>query len=149
GIVALVAVIMVVLPRVHRSLPASLIAVAVATVTASGLDLDIATIGVLPDSLPGPELPHITLDRISSLFSPALAVAALAALESLLSVKVADGMADATPHDPDRELFGQGLANVASPLFGGMPATGAIARTAVNVRSGARTRVASMVHSGV
>ena len=68
----------------------------------------------------------------------------LAAIESLLSAKVADGMADAGRHDPDRELFGQGLANLASPLFGGMPATGAIARTAVNVRAGARTRVAAV-----
>ena len=71
----------------------------------------------------------------------------LAAIESLLSAKVADGMADGRRHDPDRELFGQGLANLASPLFGGMPATGAIARTAVNVRAGARTRVAAIVHS--
>ena len=68
-------------------------------------------------------------------------------IESLLSAKVADGMADTGRHDPDRELFGQGLANLASPLFGGMPATGAIARTAVNVRAGARTRVSAIVHS--
>jgi SulP family sulfate permease len=92
-------------------------------------------------------LPSVSLDRISSLFSAALAVALLAALESLLSAKVADGMADTTRHDPDRELFGQGLANIASPLFGGMPATGAIARTAVNVRAGARTRVSAIVHA--
>ena len=78
---------------------------------------------------------------------PAFAVALLAALESLLSAKVADGMADTGRHDPDRELFGQGLANLASPLFGGMPATGAIARTAVNVRAGARTRLSAIVHS--
>jgi MFS superfamily sulfate permease-like transporter len=83
----------------------------------------------------------------SDLFSAALAVAALAALESLLSAKVADGMADAPKHDPDRELFGQGTANVAAALFGGMPATGAIARTAVNVREGARTRAAAIIHS--
>ena len=81
------------------------------------------------------------------MFGPAFAVAALAAIESLLSAKVADGMADTARHNPDRELFGQGLANIASPLFGGMPATGAIARTAVNVRSGARTRVAAIVHA--
>lgn len=73
--------------------------------------------------------------------------AALGAIESLLSAKVADGMTDGPPHDPDRELFGQGMANLASPLFGGMPATGAIARTAVNVRAGARTRMASIVHA--
>jgi sulfate permease, SulP family len=76
-------------------------------------------------------------------------VALLASLESLLSAKVADGMSDGSRHEPDRELFGQGLANLVTPLFGGMPATGAIARTAVNVRSGARTRVATIVHAGV
>ena len=73
----------------------------------------------------------------------------LAAIESLLSAKVADGMADIGRHDPDRELFGQGLANLVSPLFGGMPATGAIARTAVNVRAGARTRAAAAIHAVV
>ena len=83
----------------------------------------------------------------SALFSAALAVAALAAIESLLSARVADGMTGTSRLNPDRELFGQGLANVASGIFGGMPATGAIARTAVNVRAGARTRVAAIVHS--
>jgi SulP family sulfate permease len=78
--------------------------------------------------------------------SAVVAVAALAAIESLLSAKVADGMVDGEPHDPDRELIGQGLANVAVSFVGGMPATGAIARTAVNVRAGARTRVAAIVH---
>jgi SulP family sulfate permease len=82
-----------------------------------------------------------------ALLSGAFAVALLAGLESLLSARVADGMADHERHDPDRELFGQGLANLASPLFGGMPATGAIARTAVNVRAGARTRLAAAVHA--
>jgi SulP family sulfate permease len=79
--------------------------------------------------------------------SAAFAVALLAGLESLLSAKVADGMSDAPAHNPDRELFGQGLANLVSPLFGGMPATGAIARTAVNVRSGGRTRLAAITHA--
>jgi SulP family sulfate permease len=147
AIVALVVAIMAVAPRVHRSLPASLMAVAAATVVAQFASLDVATIGALPDSLPSPSLPSASYERISELFSAALAIALLAALESLLSAKVADGMADTGRHDPDRELFGQGLANLASPLFGGMPATGAIARTAVNVRSGARTRVAALVHA--
>ena len=79
--------------------------------------------------------------------SAGFAVAVLAAIESLLSAKVADGMVDHPRHDPDRELFGQGLANLVSPLFGGMPATGAIARTAVNVRAGARTRLSAIVHA--
>jgi SulP family sulfate permease len=146
---ALVAAIMVLLPRVHRTLPSSLAAVFVATAIAELTHLDVVRIGALPSSLPLPSLPAISPDQISRLFSAAMAVAVLAALESLLSAKVADGMADTTRHDPDRELFGQGLANLVSPLFGGMPATGAIARTAVNVRSGARTRVAAIVHSFV
>ncbi len=147
ALVVLVAAVMVVLPRVHRALPASLIAVIVATVAAEAAGLDVARIGMLPDSLPLPSLPAVSVQRLSDLFGAAFAVAALAAIESLLSAKVADGMADMPRHDSDRELFGQGLANLASPLFGGMPATGAIARTAVNVRSGARTRVAAIVHA--
>jgi sulfate permease, SulP family len=147
GLVVLVAVVMALAPRLHRSLPASLLAVAAATAIGDLADLDVARIGNLPSSLPLPALPSVSADQISALFSASLAVAVLAALESLLSAKVADGMADMPRHDPDRELFGQGLANIVSPLFGGMPATGAIARTAVNVRSGARTRVAAMVHA--
>jgi SulP family sulfate permease len=147
GLVALVAAVMVVTPRLHRAIPGSLLAVVVATVVARVAGLDVAHIGALPGSLPAPTFPSLSVDRMSELFSAALAVALLASLESLLSAKVADGMADGTPHDPDRELFGQGLANLAAPLFGGMPATGAIARTAVNVRAGARTRVAAAVHA--
>ncbi len=147
GIVALVATLMTVLPRVHRSLPASLVAVIAATGVAEVAHLHVTRIGTLPSSLPMPSIPSISATKVSELFSAALAVALLAALESLLSAKVADGMADTPRHDPDRELFGQGLANIVSPLFGGMPATGAIARTAVNVRSGARTRVAAITHS--
>ena len=147
AIASLVAIVMIFLPWLRRSLPVSLIAVVVATAVAQLAHLDIPRIGKLPDSLPGPTFPSITLGKLSDLFSPALAVAALAAIESLLSAKVADGMADTIRHDPDRELFGQGLANIASPLFGGMPATGAIARTAVNVRAGARTRVAAATHA--
>lgn len=147
AVVILVAAIMAVIPRLHRSLPASLLAVVVATAIAELTHLDVARIGSLPSSLPLPSLPSISATQVSELFSAALAVAILAALESLLSAKVADGMVDTPRHDPDRELFGQALANIVSPLFGGMPATGAIARTAVNVRSGARTRVAAITHS--
>jgi SulP family sulfate permease len=147
ALTALVAALMLVLPRLHRALPASLLAVIAATVVAQATGAEVASIGTLPDSLPLPSLPGMSVDRLSDLFGAAFAVAALAAVESLLSAKVADGMSDAVRHDPDRELFGQGLANAASSLFGGMPATGAIARTAVNVRSGARTRVAAIVHA--
>ena len=149
AIVGFVAALMTGLPRLRRSLPASLIGVVAATAVAELVGLDVARIGALPGSLPAPSLPGASVSRISELISPALAVAALAAIESLLSAKVADGMADTTRHDPDRELFGQGLANIVSPLFGGMPATGAIARTAVNVRAGARTRVAAATHAVV
>jgi SulP family sulfate permease len=147
GLVVLVAALMVLGPRVHRSVPGSLLAVVVATVVAEFADLDVARIGSLPSSLPLPALPSLSGMALNDLLGAAFAVAALAAIESLLSAKVADGMTDSDRHDPDRELFGQGLANLASPLFGGMPATGAIARTAVNARAGARTRVAAIVHA--
>lgn len=147
GLVVLVVAICAGAPRLHRSLPGSLIAVVAATVVSTAAGWDVTTIGALPSSLPQLDLPDVALGDLGGYTSAAFAVAALAAIESLLSAKVADGMADTGRHDPDRELFGQGLANIASPLFGGMPATGAIARTAVNVRAGARTRVASVVHS--
>lgn len=146
-LVALVGAVMIIVPILRQSLPASLLAVAVATAVAQWLGLDVTRIGALPDSLPMPSLPETSLAELRDLLSAGFAVAVLAAIESLLSAKVADGMTDAGRHDPDRELFGQGLANLASPLFGGMPATGAIARTAVNVRAGARTRVAAAVHA--
>lgn len=147
GLVALVVVAMVGLQRIHRALPSSLLAVVLATVAAELAGADVARIGSLPGSLPLPSFPSFGGADVGPLASAAIAVAVLAALESLLSARVADGMADGERHDPDRELFGQGMANLVSPLFGGMPATGAIARTAVNVRSGARTRVAAIVHS--
>lgn len=137
-----------VLSRWRRSLPSALLAVVAATVVAELARLDVDRIGAVPSTLPAPRVPVLTPEATASLFSAALAVAALAALESLLSARVADGMADDIPRThPDRELVGQGLANVASGLFGGLPATGAIARTAVNVRSGARTRLAAASHA--
>lgn len=147
GIVAIVIAVMVVAPRLRRGLPASLLAVVAATVVARLMNADVAVIGELPSSLPSPSFPSVSTGMISDLSGAVLAVAALASLESLLSAKVADGMAGMGRHDPNRELVGQGLANIVSPLFGGMPATGAIARTAVNVKAGALTRVASIVHA--
>ncbi|GGC02304.1 SulP family inorganic anion transporter [Cellulomonas carbonis] len=150
ALVALVVVLMTMLPRWRRGIPASLVAVVVATVAAEAAHLDTTRIGTLPSTLPTPTLPLLTPEATSALVSAAVAVAALAALESLLSARVADGMADDLPRtEPNRELVGQGLANVASGLFGGIPATGAIARTAVNVRSGARTRAAAALHAVV
>jgi len=109
---------------------------------------EVARIGAIPRSLPLPQLPTLGFtDAWVDLARAALAIAVLSALESLLSAVVADGMTVGEKHDPDRELFGQGLANVAAGLFGGLPATAALARTAVNVRSGAKTRLASMTHA--
>jgi SulP family sulfate permease len=146
-LVLVVVGVMVLLPRLRRTLPASLLAVAVALAIAQLAGWDVARIGSLPESLPLPMMPHWSAMPVGQLFGPVFAVAALAALESLLSAKVADGMTDVPRHDPNRELLGQGLANIASPFFGGMPATGAIARTAVNVRAGATSRLASIVHA--
>lgn len=135
--------------RWRPAVPFSLLAVVAATLAAETTGLDVDRIGALPSGLPAPSLGFVDLSALSSLIAPAVAVAALAALESLLSAAVADGMTVGQKHDPDRELFGQGLANLASPLFGGVPATGAIARTAVNVRTGATSRLAALAHAVV
>lgn len=147
GVVALIAMLMVALPRLHRGIPASLIAVIAATLIVTVFGIRVASIGELPSHLPAPVLPHADLGALRTLVGAAVAIAALAAIESLLSARVAATMAPTGPYDPDRELVGQGLASMMSGLFAGMPATGAIARTAVNVRSGARTRVSAIVHS--
>lgn len=147
GLLVLAVTLTALLPRLHRSLPAGLLAVAVTTVVAAASGADVAVIGDLPRTLPAPTAPDLT--HVATLLSPAVAVAAMAALESLLSARVADGMADLPRHDPNRELVGQGLANVASSMFGGLPATGAIARTAVNARAGASTRFAALAHAAV
>lgn len=144
--VAVTAAILIV-ARVRPSLPTAVLAVAVATVANSLGDLGATTIGSLPSGLPAPSVPGVPLGELDALLLPAVAVAALAALESLLSATVADGMSVGQRHDPDRELVGQGLANLAVPFFGGVPATAAIARTAVNVRSGATSRLAALTHS--
>ena len=149
AVVGLVAALMSGLPRLHRALPASLLAVAAATALSELTGLSVTRIGSIPGGLPAPSLPALSAGRVSSVLGAVLAVAALAGVESLLSAKVADGMADTDPHDPNRELFGQGLANVAVSFFGGMPATGAIARTAVNVRAGGRTRASAIIHGVV
>jgi len=147
---AAVAGVMLVGARLRPTVPFSILAVIAATVVAQAAGLDAATpIGDLPSGLPAPSLSFLDLGSLGSLLAPAVAVAALAALESLLSASVADGMTVGQKHDPDRELFGQGLANIAAPLFGGVPATGAIARTAVNVRTGAGSRLAALTHAAI
>ena len=142
-----VSALMLLVARLRPGVPGSLIGVVLATALAEGLHLDIARIGALPTSLPAPSVPDLPWADLHHLLLPALAVAALAALESLLSATVSDAMSVSERHDPDRELFGQGMANLASPLFGGIPATAAIARTAVNVRSGASSRLAALAHA--
>ena len=145
--VLVVAAIMVGAPRLHRKLPGSIVAIVVVSVVAAVTNSPLTRIGALPSSLPAPSLPQLDLSTVLSLAGPALTVAALAAIESLLSARVAASLADTGPFNADRELVGQGLASIGSSLFGGMPATGAIARTAVNVRSGGKTRIAAITHA--
>ncbi len=142
--------IVVVLPRINRRIPASIIGVLVCTVIAFSLNLHIETIGTrfggIPQGLPPFALPVFHPNQILPLLPSAFTVALLAALESMLSAVVADGMTG-DRHNPNVELVAQGLANMASPLFGGIPATGAIARTATNIRAGGRSPVSGMVHA--
>lgn len=142
-----VAAIMLVGGRWLPQIPGSFLAIVIVTALVVATSIPLESIGALPDSLPAPALPPLSPEMLTSLAGPALAVAALAAVESLLSGRVAHTMSETGPFDADRELVGQGLASVAAGLFGGMPATGAIARTAVNVRSGARTRLSAIVHA--
>lgn len=131
------------------TLPGSLVGLVVATLMVSFLHLDVPTIGAIPQALPLPHgLPQWhDFGLIRELINPALALAALGSIESLLSAVVADGMTVSEKHDSDRELIGQGIANIVVPFFGGIPATGAIARTAVNIRAGGRTRLSGVIHS--
>lgn len=114
------------------------------------MNLDVATIGSkfggIPRELPTPSLPGFDLDTFQKLLTPAVTIAMLGAIESLLCATAADDMID-DEHDPDQELMAQGIANFVTPLFGGIPATGAIARTAANIRSGGKTPVAGIVHA--
>lgn len=142
--------VLIVWPRFSRMIPAPFAAMLLATIAVQLFHLPVETIGSrfgsVPSTLPAPHLPHISWDRARELFSPAFTVALLAAIESLLSAVVADGMAG-TRHKSNMELVAQGVANIASPIFGGIPATGAIARTATNIRTGGRTPLAGMTHA--
>jgi sulfate permease, SulP family len=134
--------------NVNTKIPGSLVGLVLATAIAAYFHLNVATIGRIPQSLPIPQgIPHWNnFSLIRELINPALALAALGSIESLLSAVVADGMTVSEKHNSDRELIGQGLANIIVPFFGGIPATGAIARTAVNVRSGGKTRMSGVIH---
>ncbi len=137
-------------PKVTRKVPAAIVAVLATTLLVWCLQWPVATIGSkfggLPSGFPEWHFPAISLEKIRILAGSALTIAALGAIESLLSATVADGMAD-TRHDSNSELIGQGLANLAAPLVGGFAATGAIARTAANIRSGGRSPLAGVVHA--
>lgn len=139
-------------PRVSHRVPGPLVALVGATLVVQLASLPVETIGSrfggVPRGLPSPSIPILEWSLVRELSGPAMAIALLAAIESLLSAVVADGMLG-TRHRPNMELVAQGVANLASPLFGGIPATGAIARTATNIRSGGRTPVAGIVHATV
>jgi len=146
---ATVAIIML-WPRVSRRIPGPLVALLVATVVAQLSHLDVETIGsrfgALAAQLPHPVVPHVSYADAIRLVRPAFTIALLGAIESLLSAVVSDGMIGGQ-HRSNMELVAQGVANLTSPLFGGIPATGAIARTATNVKNGGRTPVAGMMHA--
>jgi SulP family sulfate permease len=143
-------VLIVVLRRVSPRLPGLIVAVAITSAIVALGSLPVDTIasrfGELPRGLPMPSLPAISLDRMATLLPAAFVIAFLAGVESLLSAMVADRMIGGK-HRPNAEVLAQGAANIGSALFGGLPATGAIARTATNVRAGGRTPVAGMVHA--
>jgi SulP family sulfate permease len=140
------------LRRIAPSFPGSLLVIGAASAAVAIFALPVDTIqsrfGALPAGLPAPSLPHISIARISELLPSAFVIAFLAGVESLLSAIVSDRMGGGK-HRSGAELLAQGVANIASPLFGGLPATGAIARTATNVRAGGRTPVAGIVHAFV
>jgi SulP family sulfate permease len=137
-------------PKLTHKVPGSLIAILATTAAMQILHLPVETIGSrfggIPSSLPRPAIPHLDLATIKQLIRPAFTIALLGGIESLLSAVVADGMIGGN-HRSNMELVAQGTANVFSAIFGGIPATGAIARTATNVRNGGRTPVAGMVHA--
>jgi SulP family sulfate permease len=142
--------ILLVWPKISRKVPGPIVAILVASAAVAALGLPVETIGSrfgeIHASIPAPSLPAISLDRVRELFPSAVTVALLAAIESLLSAVVADGMIGSR-HKSNVELVGQGIANIAAGVFGGIPATGAIARTATNVKNGGRTPVAGMTHA--
>ena len=148
GIIALL--ILLGWPKKWRYVPASIVAVVVTTAAVAIFHLDVQTIGSkfggIPRGLPELTMPRLSFEDFNHLLVPAFTIAMLGAIESLLSAIVADGMIE-DRHNSNQELIGQGLANLVCPFVGGISATGAIARTATNIRSGARTPVAGMIHA--
>ena len=150
GLAILALVLILVCMRFVKRVPGYIVALFAGTALVMILKLPVETIGTrfggIPSGFPGMKIPHFHFDLLRPLISPAITVAMLGAIESLMSAVVSDRMSG-DKHNPNVELVGQGIANIFSPLFGGLPATGAIARTATNIRSGAKTPVAGMVHA--
>ena len=149
--IGLLTVLLLVLwPRLTHRVPGSIVALLLTTLLVQAFDIPVATIGsefgAVASQLPRPRLPNVNWEIVTTMFSPAVTIALLAGIESLLSAVVADGMTGRR-HRSNAELVAQGVANIASPLFLGIPATGAIARTATNIKNGGRTPVAGMVHA--
>jgi SulP family sulfate permease len=150
GVAVLSVVIIAGWPRVNRRIPGPFVALVVSTAVVHLAGIQVETVGSrfgeLRAAIPTPAVPHLSFETLTKLVTPAFSIALLGAVESLLSAVVADGMIGSR-HRANMELVAQGVANIASPLFGGIPATGAIARTATNVRNGGRTPVAGIVHA--
>lgn len=147
---AVALVVIIVFMRYVKRVPGYIVALFLGTAAVILFKLPVETIGThfggIPSGLPTLRVPHLRLDLLRPLISPAITVAMLGAIESLMSAVVSDRMSG-DKHNPNVELVGQGVANILSPLFGGLPATGAIARTATNIRSGAKTPVSGMIHA--
>jgi SulP family sulfate permease len=150
GVSALALVTIVLWPRVTRRIPGTFVALIVTTAVVTLLDLPVETIGSrfgeISASIPRIQVPELSFAQVSALVGPAFTIAVLAAIESLLSAVVADGMIGGR-HRSNMELIAQGVANIVTPLFGGIPATGALARTVTNIKNGGRTPVAGIVHA--
>lgn len=148
GAISLITIL--IFPKITHKIPGSIVAIIISTLLVQIFHLPVETIGSrfgeIPSSIPSPTLPHFDLEVIRNLISPATTIALLAAIESLLSAVVADGMIGGR-HRSNMELVAQGAANIVTPLFGGIPATGAIARTATNIKNGGRTPVAGIIHA--
>ena len=152
GTAALALFIILIFPKITHKIPGSIVALLVTTALVQIFHFPVETIGSkfgeLPSALPSPVFPQIDFAIIKNLIGPATTIAILAAIESLLSAVVADGMIGGR-HRSNMELVAQGVANIITPLFGGIPATGAIARTATNIKNGGRTPVAGIIHAFV
>ena len=150
-VVGLLAILIIVfVPKINKKIPGALIALVVTTLLVQLFNIPVATIGSIfgevSSNIPMPTFPKISMEMIQNLMQPAITIAILAGIESLLSAVVADGMIG-KKHNSNMELVAQGVANIASALFGGIPVTGAIARTAANVKNGGRTPIAGIVHA--